>query len=58
MHCSAGLNRSPSAVIAYLVSYRDLSVKKATKWVRKRHKCVPYGDVMCAWAVRNHYPLK
>ncbi len=50
VHCNAGLNRSPSVVIAYLVADRDLSVEQATVWVQERHDCVPYPDVLCAWA--------
>mgnify|MGYP001216540826 CR=1 FL=1 len=50
VHCNAGLNRSPSVVIAYLVSARSWTVAEATAWVKERHDCVPYPDVLNAWA--------
>ena len=58
VHCNAGLNRSPSVVIAHLVASRSLSVEKATVWLEERHDCVPYPDVLNAWAQRHGYPLE
>ena len=56
VHCSAGLNRSPTSIIAHLVAHRGLSVKDATAWVSERHRCVPYPDVLESWAKRHGYP--
>ena len=52
VHCTAGLNRSPTAVIAYLMKHRGLSLDDAQDWVKERHECVPYPDVLEAWAQR------
>jgi hypothetical protein len=57
VHCSAGLNRSPTSVIAYLVAHRGLSVKAALAWLGERHRCVPYPDVLESWAKRRGLPL-
>lgn len=52
VHCSAGLNRSPTVVIAYLVRHRELSLDDAVQWVTSRHECVPYPDVLESWLQR------
>jgi hypothetical protein len=57
VHCNAGLNRSPSVVIAFLVATRGLSVQAAIDWLDERHECVPYPDVLTAWARTHGYPL-
>ncbi len=53
VHCNAGLNRSPSAVIAYVASARGLSIAAATRWLADRHECAPYPDVLARWAGRH-----
>lgn len=58
VHCNAGLNRSPSVVIAGLMDQRDWSLKKAWTFVSKRHKSAPYESVMVAWATRHRLPLR
>ena len=57
VHCNAGLNRSPSVVIAHLASNRSLDLQSATTWLESRHDCVPYPDVLTAWAKRHGHPL-
>ena len=57
VHCNAGINRSPSTVIAYIIAHRGLSLAEATAWVRSRHDCYPYPVVMAAWATRRGFPL-
>ena len=49
VHCNAGMNRSPSVVIAYLVAHRGWSLAEALEWVTERHSSVPYPDVLQAW---------
>lgn len=57
VHCSAGMNRSPSSIIAYLARHRELPMKDAISWVTERHRCVPYPDVLEAWAKRHGLAL-
>ena len=33
VHCSAGLNRSPTVIIAYLIQHRGMSLDEAMAWV-------------------------
>ena len=54
VHCNAGLNRSPSVVIGFLMLSRGLPLKEATAWVKERHECVPYPDVIRGWAMRRN----
>jgi protein-tyrosine phosphatase len=58
VHCNAGLNRSPSVVIAGLMDQRDWPLKKAWTFVSKRHTCAPYESVMVAWATRHRLALR
>lgn len=57
VHCNAGLNRSPSVVIAGLMDRHDWSLKKAWRFVMKRHKAAPYESVMVAWTTKHRLPL-
>ncbi len=50
LHCTAGLNRSPTTAIAYLMQTRGLSQEEATTFVSERRHCVPYPDVLQRWA--------
>jgi len=52
VHCTAGLNRSPTTVIAYLIRHRGLGLDEAVTWVTDRHDCVPYPDVLESWIQR------
>lgn len=56
VHCNAGINRSPSTIIGYLVAHRAFTVVEATGWLGERHRCVPYPDVLAAWAKRRGLP--
>ncbi len=49
LHCTAGLNRSPTTAIAYLVQSRDMTLEDATKFVADRRECVPYPEVLESW---------
>lgn len=57
VHCNAGLNRSPSVLIAFLVADRGLDLAQATDWLATRHDCVPYPDVLREWALRHGHGL-
>ncbi len=46
VHCSAGMNRSPSSVIAYLHWCRGLSFDEALEHVLTRRACDPYVDAI------------
>ena len=50
VHCNAGMNRSPTVIIAYLVANRGMSVDDAFSWVTERHSCMPYPDLVRNWA--------
>jgi len=53
IHCNAGMNRSPSTVIAYLVAHRSMSLNQAITWLTDKHSCVPYPDVLQSWDARR-----
>jgi hypothetical protein len=42
LHCNAGLNRAPTAAIAYLHLREGLSLEAACDDVKQRRHCVPY----------------
>jgi protein-tyrosine phosphatase len=46
VHCTAGINRSPSTVIAYLLWVEKWDWDRAVDQVTSRHKCDPYLDVI------------
>ncbi len=48
VHCSGGVNRSPSVVIAYLYWFANWSLEDATDHVLERHPCAPVMDVIRA----------
>lgn len=58
VHCHAGLNRSPSVCIASLMQAKHWSVREAWRYVEKRHRCMPYEEVLVAWATRHRYALE
>lgn len=49
LHCNAGLNRSPTVAIAYLVAIHGLEPVEAQAFVEQRHQCIPYVDVVQKW---------
>ncbi len=57
VHCTVGLNRSPSVVIAWLVAHRGRALRDATEWLMERREVYPYPDVMQGWAERHGFPL-
>ena len=42
LHCNAGLNRAPTAAIAYLHVHEGLSLEAARDDVKRLRHCVPY----------------
>lgn len=58
VHCNAGINRSPSSVIAWCVAHRGQALDQATRWLSERHRAVPYPDVLARWARRHGLPAE
>ena len=54
VHCNVGINRSPTTVIAYLVS-TGVSLVDAENQVRNSRECVPYVDVVERWMATRGY---
>ena len=46
VHCNAGLNRSPTIVIAYLCWIGGSTVEQAIDYIVQRHPCDPYVDAI------------
>jgi len=46
VHCNAGMNRSPSAVVAYLHWTEGMGLDEAVACVTKRRCCDPYVDAI------------
>jgi protein-tyrosine phosphatase len=53
LHCNAGMNRAPTAAIAYLHLHSNLSLAAARDLVKARRACVPYMRVLEA-----HFPAR
>ncbi len=46
LHCNAGMNRAPTVAIAYLHTVHDLPLARARDFVKQRHHCVPYMQLL------------
>ncbi|MDY0170548.1 MAG: dual specificity protein phosphatase family protein [Thermoguttaceae bacterium] len=46
VHCSAGMNRSPSTVVAYLHWTQGMTLDEALRFVMQRRYCDPYLDAI------------
>lgn len=46
VHCNAGYNRAPTAVIGYLHRCRGMALREAEMFVRRRRSCAPYTSVL------------
>ncbi len=46
VHCSAGMNRSPSTVVAYLHWTQGMTLDEALDVVMQRRFCDPYMDAI------------
>ena len=49
VHCTAGVNRGPAVVAAYLIKTRGLSAREAYDYVRARRPCNPYLECLEAY---------
>jgi len=49
LHCNAGLNRAPTAAIAYLHVREGLSLEAARDAVKQARPCVPYMRALEAY---------
>jgi protein-tyrosine phosphatase len=46
VHCTAGMNRSPSTVVAYLHWVKGMALDEAVAFVLEKHACDPYVDAI------------
>jgi len=46
LHCTAGINRAPTAAAAYLMRWRGLSAEEAYGYLTARRECRPYMEVL------------
>ncbi len=50
VHCTAGVNRSPTVCIAWLAAHRGMALDDAVEHVRTiRPRVYPYPEVLAAW---------
>ena len=42
LHCNAGMNRAPTAAIAYMHVVEGLALREAVAFVKARRSCIPY----------------
>jgi len=42
LHCNGGLNRAPTAAIAYVHVHHDLPLAAASEFVKERRLCIQY----------------
>lgn len=40
VHCVAGVSRSVSVCLAYLIKYHNMSLMKAYQWIERRRPCI------------------
>ncbi len=50
LHCTAGLNRAPTAAAAYLIRSQGMSSREAYDYLVARRYCRPYLDVLEKYA--------
>jgi protein-tyrosine phosphatase len=50
VHCTAGINRSPTLAAAYLIKNNHLSAREAYEYVMDRRQCSPYLAVLQEYA--------
>ncbi len=52
LHCTAGVGRSPTVAIAWLIQRQGWSAEQAHQWVTRRRPCSPDMEAV-GWALRN-----
>ena len=57
VHCTAGMNRSPTVIIAYMMLHCGMSRDQALAWLTERYQAMPYPDVLTRFAKRHKLPL-
>ena len=59
VHCSIGINRSPTVVIAWLVRHGGLSLDEAWQLVRERRpQVMPNHLALTAWLASQGLPAR
>ncbi len=54
LHCTAGLNRSPTVAIAWLVAHQGLNLDAAWAQVSTRRSVVPNRTALIHWQLRRN----
>ena len=49
LHCTSGVNRAPTAAIAYLAAHGDMSLDEAVEHVATRRECLPFVEAVEDW---------
>ena len=52
LHCTAGINRSPTVAIAWLVQHQSMSVEDALAHVKEQRRCLPCTEMLEVWGRR------
>ncbi len=52
LHCTAGVGRSPTVAIAWLIQRQGWSSEQAHQWVTRRRPCSPDMEAV-GWALRQ-----
>jgi len=50
VHCTAGINRSPTLAAAYLIKHKHLSAREAYEYLMNQRQCSPYLVVLQEYA--------
>lgn len=53
VHCTAGLNRSPTVTIAWLADRREMGLDAAWTLVTSRRRCAPHRKLLETWLARR-----
>ena len=54
LHCTAGLNRSPSIALVHLAVRRKMGLIAALEYLYERHRCQPIVGVVQSWIEANY----
>ena len=56
LHCTAGINRSPTVAIGYLARHGGMDLDAAWDQVCSRRTCMPNRGVLSRWQAAGHCP--